>query len=267
MLMRSTLLVTAAFLAVPAAAYATPKLNPFTYTADTLGEGEIELEQYADFIPLRGTNPVNGTPTWYGAMQFQTEFEYGITDRLELGLYVAYVPGAVGVVAAPDLTEATGVKQRLRYRLDDGTWPIDIAVYGEVVENNREIELEAKIILQKRFGKLRTLVNLWAEREFDFAGGGAWVVNPTAALSYQVTPQFFPGVEAWARCVWEDNRTGPRTFTEGPAVYVGPTMNFNFGRFWWTTGFYFRTTNTSHTLLPDENYGTVWLRTLVGVGL
>ena len=38
---------------------------------------------------------------------------------------------------APNMPEGTGVKQRLRYRFADaGRWPIDVAVYGEVVENS-----------------------------------------------------------------------------------------------------------------------------------
>ncbi|HWL88050.1 MAG TPA: hypothetical protein VNO21_19740, partial [Polyangiaceae bacterium] len=122
---------------------ATPKYNPFTYSYDTLGEGEIELEQYADVIPLKALNAGSGTPQWYGATQFQTEFEYGITDRLELGLYITYAPRASeALVNTATTIEGTGSKQRLRLRLvDEGVWPVDVALYGEIVENDREIEL------------------------------------------------------------------------------------------------------------------------------
>jgi hypothetical protein len=47
---------------------------------------------------------------------------------------------------APAMPAGTGIKQRLRYRFADaGRWPIDVALYGEVTENDREIELEAKV--------------------------------------------------------------------------------------------------------------------------
>jgi len=39
-------------------------------------------------------------------------------------------------------------KQRLRYRsADPDAWPIDVGVYGELVENKREIEREAKLLV------------------------------------------------------------------------------------------------------------------------
>jgi hypothetical protein len=250
-------------------AAATPKFNPFTYTYDTLAEDEVELEQYADVVPLKAQNAGSGAPQWYAGTQFQTEFEYGVTDRLELGLYVAYAPpGPADLTGTAVLIEGTGVKQRLRYRfVDEGVWPIDVAVYGEVVENDREIELEGKVILQKRLGRLRALVNLWAEREFYFVNRREWVINPTAALSYQVTPSIFPGVEGWMRVEWPDPSIHPRPFNLGPVEYVGPTMSFNFGRFWWTTGAYVRLNRAFRSLDPGDAYGNVWFRTIVGIEL
>jgi hypothetical protein len=261
------------------AAQATPKYNPFTYTYETLGEGEVEIEQYADLVPLRGTNTTTNAPTWYVGTQFQTELEYGISDRLELGLYFTFVPlpsatlprgGAASTPALSNVSpmiEGNGVKQRLRLRLaDPDELPVDIALYGEVVENEREIELEAKIILQKRFAGLRLDVNLWGEREFYYDGHNEWVINPTAAVSYQVTPSIFPGVEAWVRSEYLDGDE-TRSFNQGPAAYVGPTFSVNFGRLWTTAGVYFRMTDMSRTLRPLDIYGNVWVRTIVGVDL
>lgn len=256
-------------LGLPRVASATPKFNPFTYSYDTLGEGEVELEQYGDLIPLKALNAGSGAPQWYAATQFQTEFEYGITNRLELGLYVSLVPSPPSTLANTAFTtEATGLKQRLRLRLaEEGEWPIDVGLYGEIVENDREIELEAKVILQKRIGRLRALANLWAEREYYYVNQREWVINPTAALSYQVTPSFFPGVEGWMRAEWPDLAVHPRPFNLGPNVYVGPTMSFNFGRFWWTTGAYLRVNEPFRSLQPGDAFGNVWLRTIVGVEL
>jgi hypothetical protein len=260
------------------AAQATPKYNPFTYTYETLGEGEVELEQYADIVPLKGRIST-GAALWFNATQFQTEFEYGITDRLELGLYVSFVPwpsaalpsggnNFLSLTEISPMLEGNGIKQRLRYRIADADeLPVDIALYGEVVENDREIELEGKIILQKRFDALRLDVNLWGEREFYLDGHSEWVINPTAAISYQVTPSIFPGVEAWLRSEYPDNAPSPRPFNLGPAGYVGPTLSVNFGKFWTTAGVYYRFTDTSHTLEPGDLYSNVWIRTIVGVDL
>jgi hypothetical protein len=40
----------------------------------------------------------------------------------------------------------------------------------------------------------------------------------------------------------------------------------DFGRFWWSTGFYARASWFSHTLQPGDIFGTVWVRSVVGVG-
>ncbi len=258
-----------AALVLPRFARATPKVSPFTYGYETLGEGEVEIEQYADLTPLKAQNAASGAPVWYGATQFQTELEYGITDRYELGLYVTLVPSpSSGLTGTAETMEANGVKQRLRMRLaEPGAWPVDIGLYGEVVENEREIELEAKVIVQRRIGRLLALTNLVAEREYYFVNRREWVLSPTASLSYQVTPSIFPGVEGWMRVEWPDPAMHPRAWNLGPIGYVGPTFSVSFGRVWWTTGAYVRVNTPMRSLEPGESYGNFWGRTIVGVEL
>ena len=82
--------VAAATLARSAAA--NPRPLPFTYPYETLAEEEVEIEQYVDMTPVRAIPVATGQPAWLNIYRLQTEFEYGITDRLELGLYVQYVP-------------------------------------------------------------------------------------------------------------------------------------------------------------------------------
>ena len=193
-------------LLLPATALATPQPLPFTYVYETLPKGSLEVEQYVDYTPLKILDS-SGNPTYFGASQFQTEFEYGITDRLELGLYATIAPNPPGYLNVPPLTEGTGIKERLRLRLAEaGEWPVDVGLYGELVENERELELEAKIILQRRIGDLRIVANLWAEREYeDFdTKEGDWVINPTLGVTYQVTPGFHPGIEGWMRAEYPD---------------------------------------------------------------
>jgi len=258
-------------LLAPNAGRATPKYAPFTYPYETLGEGQVEIEQYADLVPLKARQGVSGAEQGYAATQFQTELEYGITDHLELGLYLTLSPPPTQALVdfAPVLTEGNGIKQRLRLRIaEPDELPLDIGLYGEVVENDHEIELEAKVILQKRIDPLRLMLNAAGEREFYFDGHNEWVFKSSLAASYQVTPSIFPGVEAWMRKEWRDADDAQSTaFNFRPAVYVGPTISLNFGRVWWATGAYFRVTDLDHTLQPGDIYGNVWVRTIVGLDL
>jgi hypothetical protein len=256
---------------------ANPRPLPFTYTTQTTAEGEAEIEQYADLSPVQARRaaelPADRKKVTILASQFQTEFEYGITDRLELGLYfvLAPVPGEA-YVEAPRLTQGNGLKQRLRYRLaDEGAWPIDVALYGEVAEFTDEIEFEGKIILMRRFGDLRIATNLWAEYEAALTKGeGEVVLNPTLGATYQVTPTFHPGIEGWMRYEFVDEDEEPggkRPFDAGPHVYVGPTTLLSFGPVWWSTGVYLRATDMGHSQPAGEGFGPLWFRTIVGIGI
>jgi hypothetical protein len=179
---------------------ANPRPLPFTYIYETLPRGDAEVELYSDLAPTRVTESSlgNGGNVWYLNQQFQVEIEYGLTDRLELGLYLTLAPQDPIVANQPAMPEGTGVKQRLRYRFADaGQWPVDLAVYGELTENQSEIELEGKVILQRRVGPLRIAANAWAEREYYYAGRREWVLNPTAGVVFEKWITAQPGIEYW----------------------------------------------------------------------
>src|SRR5205085_12229253 len=136
---------------------------------------------------------------------------------------VTYVPRpGEDFASVAQLPSGNGAKQRLRYRLaDPGAWPIDVALYGEVAENEREIELEAKIILQRRFGRVRLISNLWAEQELYFNGGSELILNPTLGVTAELSPAYHLGAESWMR-VEDFGESGQ--FNAGPHVFLGPTF-------------------------------------------
>lgn len=269
--MRAVVVVSVLLVAIPAAA--NPRALPFTYTTDTLAPGNVEIEQFVDLTPLRAlyassTDPVKGDR--FLASQFQTEIEIGLAERLELGLYVTFVPTPSGEpmnVAA--MFEGNGLKQRLRYILaDPGTWPVDVGLYGELAENDREVELEGKLLLQRRFDRLRVAANLWAEYELYFSGQRDIVINPTLGATYEVTPRLHVGIDSWLRGEYPRDPPPPvRIFALGPEYYVGPAVMFNFGKLWWSVACYARVTDLDHELVPGEAYGPVWIRSMIGYEL
>src|SRR5260370_33195742 len=85
---------------LPIRAWATPRELPFTYPVETLPQGSLELEMYGDMTPLRVyANPsdprhppdLSQGRLWEPAYQLQNEFEYGLTDSVELGFYQVFV--------------------------------------------------------------------------------------------------------------------------------------------------------------------------------
>ena len=260
----------AALIAWAGAASANPRPLPFSYQHEQIAKGAAELEQYVDLTPARAQDASSGEPRWYGLSQFASEFEYGLNDRLELGLYVTYAPAAAsGFTNIPSPPDGNGMKQRLRFKLaETGEWPIDVSLYGETVENEREFELEAKVILQRRFGMARLIANASAEQEFYYDGKHDLVLNPSAGLTFELSPTIQPGIEWWMRSEYPlDDPPDARPFQLGPHHYLGPTVLLQFGALWWTTGVYFRLSDTSYEMKIGDGFGGIWARSVLGIEL
>ena len=179
-------------------------------------------------------------------------------------------PAAIVPGAAAAMPESNGLKQRLRYILaDTGEWPIDVGVYGEITENDTEIELEGKLLLQRRFDRLRIAANIVFEYELDYDGERDVIFDPSAGATFEVTPNFHVGVDSWMRGEYGDkNNPMPlSSFGLGPEVYVGPALMYNFGKLWWSVGAYSRVTDTGHDVSDGEVYGPMWFRSMIGYSL
>lgn len=265
-------IVVVALASLPAIATANPRALPFTYTTDTLGAGQVEIEQFVDLSPRKALTAGSSTSgEWFLPSAFQTEIEIGLAERLELGLYMTFVPSVgEGYQAVGEFRGvANGVKQRLRYVFADlGEWPVDVGVYGEITENEKEIELEGKLLLQRRFGDVRIAANLSSEYELYFSHERTVVLNPSLGVTYEATAKLHLGVDAFLNGEYPLHpRPVARTFELGPEAYVGPAVMVNFGKLWWGVGAYLRVTDTGHTLQPGEPYGPLYVRTMLGYNL
>ena len=248
---------------------ASPRPLPFTYPYETLDEGQLELELYGDVTPLRVFVDPQGDPAsgrlWEPAYQLQNEFEYGVTDRVELGFYQVFEARALD--GGDNNMIFDGFKWRVRTRLAEaGEWPVNVGLYLELETMHDETSLEEKVILDKRFGRLHWMANLWVEqserRPFDpLQRSLHFIVNPTTGLVYQVTPAFQPGVEYWAR---GEFRTG--VVNDQIHHFVGPTVHIDFGKLWWSLGLYVNLNNVNNTQ-PGDAYGPCWARTVLGLSL
>ena len=255
-------------------ARANPRPLPFTYQSETLPRGAVEVEQFVDLVPLRAVPGAssNADQVWILASQFTTEFEVGLTDRLELGLYVTFVPqpNADYADSGPDrCSRATASSSACAT-----TWPIPrrgpstSRSTARSRENEREIELEGEdhppAPLRPRprhhepLGRARVLFRRQARvgPEPDARRDG----RALAALSRRRR-----GLAA--RGVSRRGDRAARDFNLGPHVYVGPTFLANFGRLWWSTG----ALRARHRLRSSagrqrqQPYGHLWFRTIVGL--
>jgi hypothetical protein len=251
-----------------ATARATPRPLPFTYPAETLPKGNLEVEQYVDLVPVRvareeagGTNAVTSLRS-----ELQTELEYGITNKLELGMYFAFEQAASAT--APYL-QFQGIKQRLRYELSEQPcWPLGVGLYLEVGEFHDEIELEQKVLLSKRFGPVGVGANLWVEQEYYFQDD-VWkfIYNPTFGAYYDFSPHFSAGAEYWIRGRFDEPEASEGT-SDVPTVtrhYAGPTLLLQAGEYFTSLGSYLRLDHLSQSLAVGDPSGRLWFRLLIGV--
>jgi len=202
------------------AAFADEPLFGFLYTTDLLPQGGKEVEQWMTWRRQKNSGS-------FDQIEHRTEFEYGVTDRLQAALYLnynwtqAFHNGPFGVTTPPEQfaefqpgpddhfnkSRFVGVSGELIYRiLSPYTDPIGLALYVEPTFGPNFRELETRIILQKNFfDDLLTLAfNFTYAPEFRYlsdpvSGGSSWQyetdVNFGFGASYRFMPNWSAGFE------------------------------------------------------------------------
>jgi hypothetical protein len=202
------------------AAFADEPLFGFLYTTDLLPKGGMEVEQWMTWRHQKNSGS-------FDELEHRTEFEYGVTDKLQALLYLnynwtqAFHNGPFGATTPPEQfsdfspgpddhfnkSRFVGVSGELIYRiLSPYTDPIGLALYVEPTFGPNFRELETRIILQKNFfDDLLTLAfNVTYAPEFRYLsdpvnGGSSWQyetdVNFGFGASYRFMPNWSAGFE------------------------------------------------------------------------
>jgi len=226
----SQLLLLVALVAHPGEACADRRIFGWSYPYMTLPAGGFELEHYLD-AAFSGTDDPGTTdkvedalrPSW----KHQVEAEYAITDRWDFGLYQVFSqkPHA-------SLTYE-GTKLRSRYRfVDQGTWPVDLSLYGEVKYYGDEVGFEQIVILSRVFGPVELVVNAKFEQGLDLDSDEVeYEIIPSFGAGYHVTEWFAAALEYQGKLAIEEGETGDMLH------FVGPSVSFSGRRFWWTLSY------------------------------
>lgn len=200
----------------------------------------------------------------YTAVDYKTELEYGLTDRLAGAVYLKgqsidsqgilidnYIPKDEHYGYTP-----SGVQLALKYNflspIKDG---IGVGMYIEPSwswkdphsgQDKRSLSLETKLLLQKNFldDTLIWLGNLGLESTYarrapldGLPDGFEWVTDPemelevTAAtgMSYRIAPNWYAGVEMVYQSEFETEVNQERK-----SLFAGPTLHYGGLKWWWT---------------------------------
>lgn len=234
------LLLCLATMAFAAAGHAGENQLGYSYGSETEAMGEVEVSQWV----TQRTGKIDGS---YRATDLTTEFDYGLTDRLEAELELsgtAYRVRNVRGLSDLDRTAFTGMGAALKYALRDvdrDGYGLSLYVepeYSRVDHASGGAEdaygFETKLIFQRERGPWTYIANIVVEPE--------WVKEPDGAgheleaglnhgLSYRFSRRWFVGVENVWRTEYEPVRLVRLSRYAG---YIGPTVHFE-GKEWWFT--------------------------------
>ncbi|MGE5177534.1 MAG: hypothetical protein ACM3PF_00425 [Bacteroidota bacterium] len=246
-----------ALLLLPGMAFADGRYFVETYTPYLSPAGELELESWVT------SRSVENATAW----DLRQEVEYGVSSRLTAAAYLNLSQPAGGSLQleAPSL--------ELIYALSKpGRIPGDPALYLETSASGDETELEPKLLLAHRTGRLMSALNLVGEFEFrhndeELLQNGdvlqrQWAWKVAGGTAYEIASKFSAGAEF--RYESEYANFGPRS---GNALSLGPVLNAEAGKAHISVGMLRRLHGeTAHGGDPDDLERTQ-LRAIVGFEL
>lgn len=214
--------VTAAALAAGVAA-ANERHFGFTYESAVLPPAERELELWV--------TPRVGRAEHYVRFDDRVELELGLSDRLMTAFYLNGTALSARVGDGLQSSVAFGgVSSEWKYKLlDPVADAVGLALYGEVTWSPTQLELEAKLILDKRLGRVLLAANLAVEEELAFELAGVapeTAVELDLAAAWYLTDRLTLGLELRSL-----NVAVPSGFAYA-ALYFGPTLAYARDNWW-----------------------------------
>lgn len=202
----------------------------FTHAYETAvlapGVKELEMSEEAKL----------GRSEAYVGLKHRFELEFGVVKNLQSSIYVnleSTLKGARSIKESElNWTLASEWKWKL---LDAVADPVGLGLYGEFTVGYREIELEAKVLLDKRVGPWHAVFNAVGEHEWELTAGAPNLENKLEGdlgLIYNFNPRLSAGLELFGHSIF----SGEEGY-EGTAFYVGPAVTYATEAFWITGSF------------------------------
>lgn len=225
----------------------------YVYEATTAVKGEFEVENWVTWKTQKEEGSRGNT------FDFRHEIEFGLTDKLQVGVYVADWAVLDQVAGGEDGAHAAYQDSavELIYNLTNPvTDIIGSAVYAELKLGDQKLALEGKLILQKNFGPFVFAYNAaleaeWEGERFGYFNERTGTFEETLGVSYQFSPNFLLGGEFLHEIDFSDwSEAGD------PVVYAGPNASFRYDRFYVTTTALVQVTAISEE--PDFQLRTIF---------
>jgi hypothetical protein len=211
--------------ALPAAA--SDRHFVFSQESPVLNDGSRELETYATYS--------FGRDHFFSRVQGNLEYEQGLGGGFQTSLYVNFdqVVEDDGLGGTAESFIFDGIATELKLKLlDNVADPVGLGLYLETEFEPDELDVETKVIVDKRMGDLLWTFNLTTEPHFGWPDDSySLTFSPSMGLGAFVVPnRFLVGLEA----VNENLSAGQPLAVVESVLSVGPVLSYT-GSNWWTT--------------------------------
>ncbi|MEP6698622.1 MAG: DUF6662 family protein [Verrucomicrobiota bacterium] len=191
----------------------------YVYEVTTSPPGDVEIENW---VTWKARQPNEHS---FREVDFRHELEFGITDRLQMALYLADWNYQRGF-------SYTGSALEIIYNFTNPVAdPLGFSIYEEIQIGNRRVASESKLLAQKNFGRWVAAYNLTLETEWegqDLAErNGEW--QQSLGVSYEITPRLLFGIECLHEMAFPDWAKAERG-----KFFAGPNVSVRSGKYWAT---------------------------------
>ncbi|HMV26539.1 MAG TPA: hypothetical protein PKA26_06630, partial [bacterium] len=133
----------------------------YTYQSNVLNAGQREVEPWVTFKW--------GREKFYRAFENRIEYELGFAKNLQMAFYInAKTSAAQTNDSTIENATELSFSNEWKYKVFDAVAdPVGFALYGEYGIGRNEIEIEGKLIFDKRIGNSILALNLVGELEFE----------------------------------------------------------------------------------------------------
>ncbi len=204
------------------------RLFPYTYESAVLPAGALEIELW--------TTPRLMRDHYFVRFDQRIEFEVGLGRNVQTAFYINTRGQAEttpnGLSKKYDFR---GVSSEWKWQLSDpAADAVGSALYGEVTWMPHEVELEAKVILDRWLGPVLLAYNLVAEYEIeaeqkkgeDLEWEKILLLENLLGVAVRVTDGFHAGIEVLNRNRISEGRL------DYSALLLGPNLSIRAGRWW-----------------------------------
>lgn len=223
------------FISLTTIAEAQDRVFARTYQSNVLNKGNMDIEVWNTYS--------FGRDAHYTKLKQRIEFEIGVTDKLQTALYlnstqtssVQFNDFGAGISTSEN---EISFSSEWKYKLSDPVAnKMGFALYGELTASTAELELEAKLIFDKKINNHLFALNIVGESEFEFEyeyeESKTEIENEVNKLEIDFGYMFL----TQKKTGWGIELQNRNAFAEGEwaysALYAGPTFSYHAAKNWW----------------------------------